>query len=300
MKRATILQIPSMLTGLILLITACSHHQAESDAYGNFETDEIIVSAQSQGELIDLEISEGSHVEKGRIVGHIDSTVAVIKREQLLAQFAVIDARIRNLEAQIKVQEEQRRNMVREVDRMEKLLEGNAGTLQQYEDITGKLKVLDTQTETISSQRAIIQSERSVLKTQLEEVENMLAKCRITSPVSGIILENYIDAGELVTPGKSLFKVADIRNMELKVYVSGSQLSSFALGDSVNVMIDGEDESMHTLRGTISWISSQVEFTPKIIQTKAERVNMVYAVKIMVKNDGKLKIGMPGEVVFKN
>jgi HlyD family secretion protein len=188
--------------------------------------------------------------------------------------------------------------MLREVTRVENLLRDNAATQQQYDDISGKLKVLDSQTEAIESQRSIILGELSVLRSQIDEINNQLAKCRIISPVSGTVLEKYVGAGELVTPGKALFKIADLQHMELKVYVSGSQLSSIVIGDSVTVHIDGRQNNLPPLKGQISWISSQVEFTPKIIQTKEERVNMVYAIKIIVNNDGSLKIGMPGEVRF--
>jgi HlyD family secretion protein len=132
----------------------------------------------------------------------------------------------------------------------------------------------------------------------MDEINNQLAKCRVISPITGTVLEKYVDAGELVTPGKALFKIADLQHMELKVFISGSQLSSIAIGDTVTVYIDGRQNALQPLKGHVSWISSQVEFTPKIIQTKEERVNMVYAVKIRVNNDGSLKIGMPGEVRF--
>jgi HlyD family secretion protein len=277
---------------------SCAHNNNEADAYGNFEADEVIVSAQSQGVLLFLNVVEGSIVKNDLVIGRIDSSLPIIKKEQLMAQNIIINARLINLDAQLKVQEEQRINLVREVNRMEKLLQDNAATQQQYDDILGKLKVLDSQTEAIRSQRNIIHGEQSVLSAQFEEVKNMLEKCRITSPLKGTVLEKYVEPGELVTPGKALFKVANIEEMELKVYVSGSQLSSIAIGDSVNVFIDSKDITIQTLKGSVCWISSQVEFTPKIIQTREERINMVYAVKIRVSNDGRLKIGMPGEVHF--
>ena len=282
-----------------LFAAACGKDDNRADAYGNFEAEEVIVSAQSQGEMISMNIIEGITVAGGQLVGRIDSATAAIKKNQLLAQHTVINARMSNLDAQLKVQEEQRNNLLREVNRMENLLKDNAATQQQYDDIAGKLKVLDSQTEAIRSQKNVIMGEQAVLRAQLADVENQMKNCRIVSPISGTVLEKYVDAGELVTPGKALFKVANMQQLELKVYVSGTQLSSIALGDTVSVYIDGKDKSLLRLAGFVSWISSQVEFTPKIIQTREERVNMVYAVKIRVKNDGRLKIGMPGEVVFK-
>jgi HlyD family secretion protein len=281
-----------------VFITSCRRNHNEADAYGNFEADEVIVSAQSQGELLYLDVAEGGTVGKHHLVGRIDSTVAAIKREQLFAQNSVIVARLKNLQAQLKVQDEQRINLVREENRIEKLLHDNAATPQQYDDIVGKVKVLDLQTEALRSQKSIILGEQSVLTAQLDEVKNLLSKCRITSPLSGTVLEKYVENGELVSPGTALFKVANLGEMELKVYVSGSQLSSIALGDTLGVLIDTSGNAVQALKGIVSWISAQVEFTPKIIQTREERVNMVYAVKIRVLNDGRLKIGMPGEVVF--
>ncbi len=287
-----------VLSSLLLIMGACKGNNGRADAYGNFEADEIIVSAQSQGTLLFLTAEEGNMLEKDQLVGKIDTSSPAIKKEQLLAQHLVIKARLHNLDAQLKVQDEQRANLVREVERTEKLLKDNAATQQQYDDIVGKLRVLDSQTEALSSQRNIINGEQTVLNAQLDDVSNLLAKCRIISPLQGTVIEKYVEAGELVTPGKALFKIANIGEMELKVYVSGTQLSSIAIGDSVNVLIDGRNKSLQALRGYVSWISPEVEFTPKIIQTREERVNMVYAVKIRVMNDGRLKIGMPGEVQF--
>jgi HlyD family secretion protein len=161
--------------------------------------------------------------------------------------------------------------MVREVERIEKLLSEKAATQQQYDDIQGKLSVLDSQTEAIRSQRNIILGENSVLLAQLAEVEDLIEKCRIINPVTGTVLEKYVEAGELVVPGKALYKIADISEMELKVYVSGSQLPDIAIGDSATVLIDSKDGSMQGLAGKVAWISSEVEFTPKIIQTREER-----------------------------
>jgi HlyD family secretion protein len=288
-----------ILSGIgMTLITACGKSDKVADAYGNFEADEVIVSAQSQGTLIFLNVDEGAVLEPDQLVGKIDTTATSIKMDQLAAQQTVIDARLRNLEAQIRVQEEQRVNLVREADRIEKLKKEEAATAQQYDDIAGKLKVQDMQTEALRTQKNIILGERSVLMAQIDDIKNLQEKCRIINPIKGVVLEKYVEANELVSPGKALYKIANIGKMELKVYVSGEQLPSIALGDSADVMIDSTGGNLHKIPGIVSWISSQVEFTPKIIQTREERVNMVYAIKISVNNDGHLKIGMPGEVIF--
>ncbi|HJZ38804.1 MAG TPA: efflux RND transporter periplasmic adaptor subunit [Bacteroidales bacterium] len=281
-----------------MLAFSCGNSNRQSDAFGNFESDEIIVSAQSQGILIHLNLNEGDMLRKDQLAGTIDTSSVILKKNQLAAQQRVIQARLKNLDAQLAVQDEQRNNLVREVARIEKLLSDKAATQQQYDDIQGKLNVLDSQTEAIRSQKSIILGEHSVLIAQQAEVDNMLEKCKIINPVNGTVLEKYVDAGELVIPGKAIYKIADISEMELKVYVSGSQLPAIAIGDTATVLIDSITGSMQRLTGTVTWISSEVEFTPKIIQTREERVNMVYAVKLRVRNDGRLKIGMPGEVVF--
>ena len=292
--RSTILLI--FVSGVF--VASCRNGNEEADAYGNFEADEVIVSARSQGELLSFDIREGQTVKAGQLIGRIDSTDAAIKKRQLQAQYSVIGARLKNLEAQLSVQDDQRNNLVREVNRMEKLLGEKAATGQQFDDVKGKLKVHDSQTGALRSQKNIILGEQAVLGAQIAEADNMISKSRVVSPLGGAILEKYADAGELVTPGKALLKIADMSEMELKVYISGSQLSSVVIGDSATILIDGRDDQMKTLKGVISWVSSQVEFTPKIIQTREERVNMVYAVKVRVRNDGTLKVGMPGEVRF--
>jgi HlyD family secretion protein len=290
-----------LLLSLVTLVTisSCDRNNNLADAYGNFEADEITVSAQSQGELMYLNLNEGDKLKKDQLVGMVDTAGVIIKRSQLYAQQNVLNARLNNLEAQLKVQEDQRVNMIRELNRVEKLLIDKAATQQQYDDIKGNLDVLNSQAEALNSQKNIIYGERSVLAAQIKDVNNLLDKCRIVNPIEGTVLEKYVESGELVSPGKSIYKIADIEQMELKIYISGSQLSTIAIGDSVSVAIDRGRKEMQTLPGKISWISSQVEFTPKIIQTRQERVNMVYAVKVRVRNDGSLKIGMPGEVTFR-
>ena len=291
-----------LYTGSVLIfvsVNSCGRNSHRADAYGNFEADEVIVSAQSQGILTSFSVEEGSILEKDILVGKIDSTAPAIRKIQLRAQEAQIHARLQNLDDQLRVQDEQRNNMVREVERVEKLLKEGAATSQQYDDLKGKLNVLDMQTEAIRSQKKIIDGDRSVLAAQLEDVNYQLEKCRIINPLKGTVLERYVKANEMVSPGKALYKIANTATMELRVYVSGKQLPSIAIGDSADVFIDSPDAGLHHVAGNVSWISSQVEFTPKIIQTREERVNMVYAVKVRVNNGGQMKIGMPGEVNFR-
>ncbi len=281
-----------------LIFMACSSEENQADAYGNFESTEIIVSAQMQGTLLTFNINEGDYLVNDTCVGIIDTTTVAIKKSQIMAQRKVTLAKKLNLDAQLMVQEEQRINLLRELKRVESLLKENAATPQQFDDLDGKLKVMDAQTASLKSQYSLIMAELSVLDAQLAEIKNQLEKCMICNPAGGTVLVKYAEQGEMVTPGKPLYKIANINEMILKVFVSGAQLADIAIGDSVIVRIDKGKKGYYVLKGVISWISDEVEFTPKIIQTREERVNMVYAVKIRVKNDGSIKIGMPGEAIF--
>jgi HlyD family secretion protein len=282
------------------LTQGCHRNSDTADAYGNFESTEVVVSAQSQGELLALNMEEGDILKMGQRVGSIDSITAVIKRRQVLAQLEVNRAKMVNLDAQLNVQEQQRKNLLREANRLDKLQKEKAVPTQQVDDIVGQLQVLDAQTATLNTQRKMITGEMDVLESQLDETANLLDKCRIINPVDGTVLEKYTEPGELVIPGKALYKIANMKTMELKAYVSGAQLSEFSVGDSVVVRIDKGENEYYRFPGIVSWVASDVEFTPKIIQTRQERVNMVYAIRVRVVNDGRVKIGMPGEVIFQS
>lgn len=297
MKSEKIIYPVLLFISIIFLTIACKNNDIDPDAYGNFEADEVIISAQVQGELLSLNIDEGDSVKEGQLVGLIDTTSISLQKNQLIAQKKLLVAKRENIGSQIEVHQEQLKNLEREQNRIDKLVAGNAATFQQLEDIEGKIDVSKSQIKSVKTQYESLKAENEVLQAQIDQLLNQLEKCKITNPVRGTVLDKYVMAGELVNPGKSLFKVADISELELKVYVSGNQLSQVKIGDEVKVYIDNED-NLKELKGKVSWISSEVEFTPKIIQTREERVNMVYAVKIRVNNDGTVKIGMPGEVKF--
>ncbi len=286
------------ITVTLYITLSCSNNDIEADAFGNFEADEIIISAQMQGELLFFNIEEGQKVKKDELVGIIDTTEVFLQKDQLYAQQELLKAKRLNVISQIDVQKEQVKNLVREKKRLEKLLSDHAATQQQFDDIVGKIQVAESQIKTTETQFQSIKAEKAVLKSQLKQVEDKLKKCKIINPTNGIVLEKYCNENELVNTGKSLYKLADISELELKVYVSGGQLPGIKLGDEVQVIVDKNHDEIQEFNGKVSWISQEVEFTPKIIQTREERVNMVYAVKIRVKNDGTIKIGMPGEVVF--
>jgi HlyD family secretion protein len=295
MKRIA-LQIITVVVSVSLF--SCNNNGDKSDAYGNFESDEVIVSAQMQGELKQLEIEEGQEVKEDQLVGIIDTATLSVKKDQLEAKKEATAARLTNIEAQLEVQQEQIETFETEEQRIEKLLEDGAATQQQYDNIAGKLRVARKQLKSIRTQKNSVYREMNVIDAQIREVEENMNKCLVKNPVRGTVLEKYLEKGEVALPGKAIYKIADLSTMYLRVYVSGAQLPHVKIGQEAEVLIDKDEESNQKLKGEITWISSQAEFTPKIIQTKEERVDMVYAVKVKVQNDGKIKIGMPGEVNF--
>ncbi len=281
-----------------ILLAACSGNDNKSDAYGNFEAKEVIISAETQGKIIEFNAEEGQRLEKGQIVGVIDTISLSIQKEQLLAQKQAVASKISSIKAQIAVQEEQKSILKTEKDRIEKLYTDNAATQQQFDDITGKYDILEKQIAVTKTQISSVSKEIKVINSQIKLVEDHINRAIIRNPIDGVLLEKYLEENEIAIPGKALYKIAGMDDIELRVYISGSQLPNVQNGQKVRVYIDKDEETNQEYEGVVFWISDQAEFTPKIIQTKEERVNMVYAVKIRVKNDGVIKIGMPGEVVF--
>lgn len=281
-----------------LAFGACKNGEKKSDAYGNFEAVETIVSSEVAGKLLKMEVRQGDQLEPGREIALIDTTELSLRKLQTEAQLTASDTKKQNVTAQINVLKEQKKNVQTTQQRIAKMFADRAATQQQMDDINGQMNVIDKQISATNTQFQLIGSEMEVVKRQLDLLNEQLTKCRIVSPAKGTVLETYLETGELATPGKPILKMADLSNLELKVYVSGAQLSAVKLGSSVKVLIDAGAKEMTSLSGKISWISSESEFTPKIIQTKEERVKLMYAVKIVVPNDGSLKIGMPGEVMF--
>lgn len=282
-----------------IFVSSCRNGIRESDAYGNFETREVTVSAQIQGEIHSLDVEEGSTIEEGRIVGYIDSSSLILNRQQLAAQKKVILANCQNILDQIEIQKEQRKVVLKERNRIVRLVKDEAATEQQLDEMEGKLRVIDKQIKSIKSKYTAARMETGVLDIRISQVEEQIRKTRIRNPVTGTVLEQYVEPGELVVPGKAIYKIANLKEMDLRVYLSGAQLPQVKIGQEVTVVTDKNSKDNQELKGKIIWISSDFEFTPKIIQTKEERVNMVYPAKVRVINDGRLKIGMPGEIRFK-
>ncbi len=283
---------------VLLALGACKSGEKQSDAYGNFEAVETIVSSETAGKLLAMNVKQGDILEQGQQIAQIDTTELYLKKMQTEAQLTASATKKQNVSAQINVFKEQKKNVSITQQRIAKMFADKAATQQQMDDINGQMNVLDKQIAATNTQFQMIGSEMDVVKRQLDLFNEQLGKCRIVSPIKGTVLETYLETGELATPGKPVLKMADLSSLELKVYVSGAQLSGVKLGSDAKVLIDSGNKEMQTLSGKITWISSESEFTPKIIQTKEERVKLMYAVKILVPNDGSLKIGMPGEVNF--
>lgn len=282
-----------------LCAAGCSGRNDLSDAYGNFESTEVLVSSEAAGRLIFLDAEEGRRIETGVVVGCIDTTQLHLKLEQLSAMRQSAASRIANILAQIAVLQEQKRVAETEQARVVRLIKDNASTQKQLDDVEGQLRILDRQIASIETQNASVLGDVRSLDAQIEQIRDQIRRSVVVNPVPGIVLTKFVEAHEIVNYGKPLYKIADLRTMYLRVYVSGDQLPEVKIGQSVEVLIDGPEDKLESLTGDVSWVSSKAEFTPKIIQTKEERVRMVYAVKVRVVNDGRLKIGMPGEVNFK-
>lgn len=280
------------------LFASCGNQNKKADAYGNFEATEVVISAMAQGEILSLKIEEGDILEEGAVVGLIDTTDLYLKKRQLLKSIAAVKTRLVSIQAQIDVQEQQKANLMVDKNRIDKLYKDGAATQKQVDDIHGAIDLLNARINATLSQKQQVMAETETLEIQIEQVEEALLKCFIRNPSPGTVLTKYAEAGEVAAPGKPLYKLADLSTMKLKVYVSGDQLPHVRIGQEVEVQFDKTKTENTSVTGKVSWISSTAEFTPKTIQTKEERVNLVYAVKVLVENDGSLKIGMPGEVYF--
>jgi HlyD family secretion protein len=285
------------LSFLIPVLWSCNHSE-RSDAYGNFEAVEVTLSSQANGQILFLDIMEGDQVIANDTAGLTDTVDLYLKKVQLLTNTGVLDARLRSIRSQINVQEQQKQNLMVEKKRLDRLFADGAATQKQMDDMKGSLDLIEQQIEATKVQQESVFAEKNALEAQIRQVEESISKCWIIIPVDGTVLSKFAEEGEVTAFGKPLCKLADLSFMELKVYVSGAQLPYLKIGEEVSVLIDKNKKELRELTGKVTWISSRAEFTPKTIQTKEERVNMVYAAKVTVPNDGSLKIGMPGEINF--
>lgn len=284
------------------MFTLSCGSEPEYDAQGTFEATEVIVSSEANGRIMDFVIEEGMEISGGECLGTIDSMQLHLQREQLMAQQAALLASRPDVNMQVSSLREQIAKQRSELRRVESMLKDGAATQKQYDDIEAQIKVLEGQLNatlsTLDKNTATINNNAAALEAQIASLDDLIAKCRIVSPISGTVLVKYAEAGELATVGKPLMKVADLNNIYLRAYFTSEQLANIALGDKVKVVANFGGDERYDYEGEIVWIASESEFTPKNIQTNDSRSNLVYAVKIAVKNDGRLKIGLAGEVIL--
>lgn len=300
----------------VMMASACNSHKIQTDASGVFESDEVIVSAEQNGKLLTFNVNEGDSLSKGELVGNIDMSNTLLQKQQVQASIAALHQKTTNpqpqiqlVKAQLAVQESQLQQQLREKTRTENLLKADAATQKQLDDINSAIDQLQKQIDVskqqialdasnIATQNRTIYSEQGPLEKSAAQFQDQIDKGQIINPIKGMVLTRYALQGEMTTTGKALYKIANLDTLTLRAYVTGSQLTQVKLGQSVKVYSDQGSNQYREYPGTVYWISDKSEFTPKTIQTRDERANLVYAVKIHVVNDGYLKLGMYGEVKF--
>jgi HlyD family secretion protein len=314
--RALSIRILVFSFSLLVFLSSCTNNKLQTDASGVFESDEVIVSSEQSGKILFLPIKEGDTISKGKIVGNIDISNIELQKAQVQATIKALHDKTTNpvpqvdlVKKQLAVQESQLAQQLREKTRTENLLKADAATQKQLDDINSSIDQLQKQiavsrqqialdNSNISTQNRSIFSEKDPLEKSVAQIQDQINKGQIVNPITGTVLVKYALEGEMTTIGKALYKIANVDTITLRAYITGSQLSNVKLGQQVKVYIDSGAKNYKEYQGTVSWISDKSEFTPKTIQTKDERANLVYAVKIRVKNDGYIKIGMYGEVKF--
>lgn len=292
-----------MKTRLLIIITAilftgCKNKTEQADAFGNFEATEVIVSAETNGRILQFPTMEGTEVEKGVVIALVDTTILHLQKAEINAGMRSITTKISLINSQNEILDQQIENLEINITRIEKMIRDDAATQKQLDDLTGQKAVFKKQIAANNTQKASVASELAVYESKKATLDEQIQRCSVRSPIRGTIIEKYSEAGEMTSAGKPLVKIADLSVIKLKVYVSGADLSTIKTGQQCIVRVDKGKKGFNSFPGTISYISEKAEFTPKIIQTKEERVIMVYAVNIDVKNDGTLKSGMPGEAIF--
>ena len=286
------------ILGITIIATtlfSCSDSNGKADGYGNFEAIETTISAENNGKLMLFNVNEGDVLKKEQFIGYIDTIPLGLKREQLEVSKAVVSSKSKGVLSQINVLNSQLKTANTNKNRIENLIKDKAGTQKQLDDITGEIDIIKQRIRSVEIQNAPVVNELKSIDVQLSQIDDQIQKSKVINPIAGTVLTKYAEPNEITAFGKPLYKIADLNTMQLRVYISETQLTKVKIGQKVTVDID-EAATMKSYKGIISWIASEAEFTPKIIQTKEERVALVYALKIDVSNDGSLKIGMPAEM----
>ncbi len=291
------------LLGLSMVgLASCGRNADTYDASGNFEAEEIIVSSEATGKILQLNLDEGLLLKAGQPVGYIDTIQLFLRKKQLLYSIRAILAKQPDASSQLSTIQKQIETANYEKKRVENLLKDDAATKKQLDDLNAQIDLLEKQYHSLQVSLSIstnsIKSETLPLKAQVEQLEDQIKKSIIVNPMEGTVLTKYVEQEEVVTTGKAIYKLADLSNILLRVYISGDQLTTIKIGQKVKIKVDDVDGGSKDYEGTLEWVSDKAEFTPKTIQTKDERANLVYAIKIKVKNDGFLKLGMYGDVTF--
>lgn len=294
--------ISIILLIVTFLFASCSDGNGDFNATGTFESEEIIVSSEAMGKIVKFDVDEGTQLKQSQIVGVIDTTQLHLKKKQLLASVKAVLSKQPDINTQLASLQKQIETAETEKHRIENLVKSNAATTKQLDDVNSQLEVLRKQYDATKSSLTIskvgLQNETLPLTAQIEQIEDQIRKSYITNPIDGTVLTRYAKLDEITSTGKALYKIANLKDMTLRAYVNGNQLGEIKLGQKVKVFVDKGNNEQKEMSGEIYWVSSKAEFTPKTIQTKDERANLVYAIKVKVANDGYLKIGMYGEIKF--
>ena len=288
----------TLITIAAFTICGCKNKTQQADAYGNFEATEVVVSSETNGRIQQFILAEGSEVSEGADIALVDTTLLHLQKSEIDAGMKSVRTRIASIDAQNDILNQQIVNLNVNIRRTENMLKDDAATQKQFDDITGQVAVLQKQIYANNTQKASVAAELAVYESKKATLNEQIKRSRVKSPLNGTIIEKYSEAGEITAAGKPLVKIADLKVIKLKVYISGAQLGSIKTGQECTIRTDKGEKGFSSFTGTVSYISGKAEFTPKIIQTKEERVILVYAVNIDVKNDGTLKSGMPGEAIF--
>lgn len=287
---------------LSVLLASCNSKNNHHDASGTFEAVETIVSAEASGKILEFNLNEGDELKQGDRIGYIDSTQLYLQRLQLIQNKKAILTSTPDSKSQIEVLQRELENAQSDKKRIENLVKGEVASQKQLDDINTKIAVLQSKITALKSElgtrTSTINEQSNTVQVQLAQINDQLKKCTITNPINGTVLTKYAEANEMVPAGKPLYKIADLSTLILRAYVTGNQFSTLKLNQKVTVLIDSTENAYKEYEGIVEWISNKAEFTPKTIQTKEERANLVYAVKIKVKNDGLLKLGMYADVKF--
>ncbi len=300
----TMKRIPTLIMAVAFsaIFSSCNSNNSKFDASGIFEAEEVIISAEGTGSLKQFNLEEGQALQSGELIGYIDTVQLSLRRKQLEAQINAMQSKKPSVNTQLAALQEQLKTAEKEQKRISNLAKADAATLKQLDDINGQVEVikkqLDAQKSTLEIATDGIDKDVLPMKAQIDQLNDLIEKCKVVNPIKGTVLTKYAEANEMAVQGKPLYKIADLTKIVLRVYITGNQLALIRLNQKVKVLTDDGKGEYNEAEGVVSWINDKAEFTPKTIQTKDERANTVYACKVKVANRGMYKIGMYGEIKF--